>query len=93
MANVCFNIFCLDCSQSPIFSSDRLDIPRLTVTGILIFKCTQGAGVGIIALGVGGGGGVARKIFFSLPPICPRPLSSFDTHASWQPVTESARSR
>ena len=34
----------LDCSQSPIFSWDRLDIPRLTVTGILIFKCTEGAG-------------------------------------------------
>ena len=30
----------------PIFSWDRLDIPRLTVTGILIFKCTEGAGVG-----------------------------------------------
>ena len=28
---------CLDCSQSPIFSWNRFDIPRLTVTGILIF--------------------------------------------------------
>ena len=36
----------LDCAQSPIFSRDRLDIPRLTVTAILIFKCTEGAGVG-----------------------------------------------
>ena len=36
----------LDCSQSPIFSWDRLDIPRLTVTGILIFKGTEEAGVG-----------------------------------------------
>ena len=36
----------LNCSQSPIFSRDRLDIPRLTVTAILIFKCTEGAGVG-----------------------------------------------
>ena len=36
----------LDCSQSPIFSWDRLDMPRLTVTAILIFKCTEGAGVG-----------------------------------------------
>ena len=36
----------LDCSQSTIFSWDRLDIPRLTVTGMLIFKCTEGAGVG-----------------------------------------------
>ena len=37
----------VDCSQSPIFSWDRLDIPRLlTVTAILILKCTEGAGVG-----------------------------------------------
>ena len=36
----------VECSQSPIFSWDRLDIPRLTVTAILIFKCTEGAGVG-----------------------------------------------
>ena len=35
----------VDCSQSPMFSWDRLDIPRLTVTGILIFKGTEGAGV------------------------------------------------
>ena len=79
----------LDCSQSPIFSWDRLDIPRLTVTGILIFKCTEGAGVGDYRFGRWGG----RWLFFSLPPIRPRPLSSFNTYASWQPVTESARSR
>ena len=71
----------LDCSQSPIFSWDRLDIPRLTVTGILIFKCTEGAGVGDYSWG-------GEK-----PPNRPRPLSSFDTHARWQPVTQSARSR
>ena len=28
-----------------------------------------------------------------LLPNRPRPLSSFDTHARWQPVTQSARSR
>ena len=40
-------VLCVDCSQSPIFSWDRLDIPRLlTVTAILILKCTEGAGVG-----------------------------------------------
>ena len=50
-------IFCrflqlyLDFSQSPIFSWDRLNIPRLTVTAILIFKCTKGAGVGRRASG------------------------------------------
>ena len=29
---------------------------RLTVTGILIFKCTEGAGVGDYSSGYGGGG-------------------------------------
>ena len=52
-----------------------MDILRLTVTGILIFKCTEGAGVGDYS---------SNR---------PRPLSSFDTHARWQPVTHSARSR
>ena len=61
----------LDCSQSPIFSWNRLDIPLLTVTVILIFKCNDSR----------------------LLPNRPRPLSSFDTHARWQPVTQNARSR
>ena len=52
----------IDCSQSPIFSGDRLDIPRLTVTGILIFKGTEGAGVGDYSSEGGRGGGGARKI-------------------------------
>ena len=52
----------VDCSQSAIFSWDRLDIPRLTVTAILFFKCTEGAGVGNYSSGVGGIGGGARKI-------------------------------
>ena len=77
---LCGKYFALDCSQSPIFSWDRLDIPRLTVTGILIFKCTEGAGVGDYSSGWGD----------EKPP---PPLSSFDTHARWQPVTQSARSR
>ena len=50
----------LDCSQSPIFSWDRLDIPRLTVTGILIFKGTEGAGVGDYS-SEGGEGGEGRE--------------------------------
>ena len=69
-----------DCSQSPIFSWDHLDIPRLTVTGILKFKCTEGADIGDYS---SGGGGKKR----------PHPLSSFDTLARWKPVTQSARSR
>ena len=50
----------LDCSQSPIFSWDRLDIPRLSATAILIFKYTEGAGVWDYRSG-GGGGGCARS--------------------------------
>ena len=50
----------VDCSQSPIFSWDRLDILRLTVTAILIFKCTEGADVGDYSSCWGGGR--ARKI-------------------------------
>ena len=46
----------LDCSQSPIFPWDRLDIRRLTVTAIMIFKCTEGAGVGDYGSAGGGGG-------------------------------------
>ena len=34
------------------------------------------------------------NLFFSLPPLnAPRPLSGFDTHPRWLPVTHSARSR
>ena len=47
------------------------------MTSILIFKCTEGADV--------------RD--YSFLPNRPHPLSSFDTHARWQPVTQSARSR
>ena len=35
-----------------------------------------------------------QSLYFSrFLPNRPRPLSSFDTHARWQPVTQSARSR
>ena len=52
----------LDFSQSPIFSWDRLDMQRLTVTGILIFKSTEGVGVGDYSSGgLGGGGGEGRE--------------------------------
>ena len=52
----------VDFSQSSIFSWDRLDIPRLTVTAILFFKCTKGAGVGNYSSGAGGmGGGGGEK--------------------------------
>ena len=51
------------------------------MTAILIFKCTEGAGVGDYSSREG------------LVPNRSRPLTSFDTHARWQPVTQSARSR
>ena len=47
------------------------------MAAILIFKCTEGAGVGD----------------YSSRGRAPRHLSSCDTHARWQPVTQSARSR
>ena len=76
MISDCFLPFDLDCSQSPIFSWDRLDIPRLTVTATSWFSnVPRGRASGIIAL-VGGGGGVGgarKKIFFSLPPKPPPP--------------------
>ena len=43
-------------------------------------------------VGVGGGGG-EKNIFLASFQTAPRLLSSFDTHARWQPVTQSARSR
>ena len=85
----CFSFFFylqgLDCSQSPIFSSDRLDIPRLlTVTAILILKCTEGAGVGDYGWGRGKGEKNRGPVYFSrFLPNRPRPLGSFDTHARW----------
>ena len=33
------------------------------------------------------------SIFLASSQTAPRPLSSFDTHARWQPVTQSVRSR
>ena len=71
----------VDCSQYSIFSWDRRDIARLIVNGgHLDFQMYWlGGSGGIIAL-VGGG------------PNHPRPLSSFDTQARWQPVTQSAQS-
>ena len=52
--------FELDCSQSPIFSWDRLDIPRLP-----FWRAS-----GIIAPGGGGGG---EKIFLASSQTAPAP--------------------
>ena len=84
----------IDWSQSPIFSWDRLGISRLTVTGILMSNVPRGRASGILALGGWGGGGREKSEknrgtlnFSRFLPNRPRPLSSFDTHARWQPVT------
>ena len=113
----------IDCSQSPIFSWDRLDIPRLTVTASLRTAdvsprssllrdvsrrkrnvpqwgwarrnvCRSQATSRLswfsnVPRGAGVGDYSARRLL----PNRPRPLSSFDTHARWQPVTQSPRSR
>ena len=58
------------------------------MAAILIFKCTEGAGVGdytCISKGEG-----ARNVSSQTAH---HPLSSLDTHPRWQPVTHSARSR
>ena len=62
---------------------------RRSLDDILIFKCTEGTGVGDYS----SRGSWARKIFLASSQIVPSPLSSFDTHARWQPETQSARSR
>ena len=58
-------------------------MPRLTVTGILIFKCTEGAGVGagIIALKGGGGGEKNRGTVITSLQLAERvvpPTQAFD---------------
>ena len=67
-----------DTNMAAVTSCENtLDVSPL-MAAILIFKCTALAGRG------------ARK---NRLPNRPRHLSSFDTHARWQPVTQSARSR
>ena len=58
---------------------------------ILILKCTvpKRRASGIIALGGGG----EKNIFLTSSQTAPCPLSSFDAHARWQPVTQTIRSR
>ena len=57
------------------------------MTAILIFACTEGAGVGDHSAKKKE---KKRKIFRASPQTAPRPLSSFDTHWRWQPVMQSA---
>ena len=56
------------------------------IAAILIFKCTEGAGVGI-AVGRMGARKIEQTLHFSrfLPNRTrPHTLSSFDTHSRWQ---------
>ena len=63
--------------------------------GYLDFGMYRGGGHRGYSSGGWGGGGESKKnrYFSCFLPNRPRPLSSFDTHARWQPVTQSARSR
>ena len=78
----------LDCSQSPIFSWDRWRV-LLLMTAILMFKYTEGKGVGDYTSIERG----REKYFSRFLPNHPHRQSSFHTHARWQPVTQSTRSR
>ena len=67
------------------FSSNR-GVKLITHRGLGLAKSTPNLeAIGSNAKG-GGGGGRRRET-------APCPLSSFDTHARWQPVTQSSRSR
>ena len=85
----------LDCSRFPVFSWDLQDIARLTVKGARpswFSNVPRGRASEIMAVGKGG-----RENFLfhvsRFPTNRPRPLGSVDTHARWQPVTQSPRSR
>ena len=58
-------------------------VKLITHRGLGLAKSTPNLAIGSNAKLDGGGGARNR----------PRPLSSFDTHARWQPVTQSSRSR
>ena len=75
---------CFQTVHSPLFSREIFVIYRVLplMAAVLIFKCTEGAGVGDYTCSPRGRGQTA-----------PRLLSSFDTHPRWHPVTHSARSR
>ena len=74
--------------QSPLFFREIVEIQRVLplMAAILILKCTAGAGVGDYSCR--GRGQVPPK---QPPP--PRPLSSFDKHARWQPVRRAISRR
>ena len=78
----------------PNFFFDRRDIARLTVNGgHLDFQMKRGGGRwGLWLQGEGGREKQRVPLFFKLPPK-PSPLPKSGTHARWQPVTQSARSR
>ena len=77
----------------PYFFGEIVEIKRVLplMEAILILKCIEGVGVGDYSCRGRGG----ENIFLASSQTAsrPRPLSSFDTHARWQPVTHSARSR
>ena len=79
----------VDCSQSPISPWDRPHIARLTVNGShLDFQMYRGGERRGLKLE-----GEGRAIFLASSQTVSRPLSRFDSHLRWPPVTQSFRSR
>ena len=75
----------------PYFCVRSFHIPRLTVAGILIFKCTEGACGGDYSSGGKRGTGGARKILLSPLPsknvqTAPTPEVVLSLMQRWQPV-------
>ena len=84
----CCSSYYVDCSQSPIFQWDCWDIERLTINGLCLDYIFQ------MYWGCGRRG--ARKnflIIFLASYLTAPTYQVVLTHARWQPVTQSARSR
>ena len=71
--------------HSPLFFRKIVEILRVLplMADILIFKCTEEAGVGDYS-----SRWRETNFFFFLPQTVPRPLSRLDTHPRWPSVTE-----
>ena len=81
-----------DCSPLPLFPW-VVEIQRALplMAAILIFKCTEGAGVGDYSFR--GRGALFSRLLQLSSQTALRPLSRFDTHLRWPPVIQSLRSR
>ena len=74
----------LHCSQSPIFLQDCQDQELTSPGSHHGFICSEEAGAGVCSGEEGG-----KKNVLASSQTIPHPLSSFDTHPRWPPVTQS----